>query len=99
PANATKQWLQKATKPAGRRGLTVGSENPVYIQGNYNSNCPAAVGGSPSPCTPGSTNYDGTWTSTTATEPAHSAAGIIADTVTLLSNNWQDAGVSSSTTN
>jgi hypothetical protein len=26
-------------------------------------------------------------------EPVHAAAGLIADTVTLLSNNWQDAGV------
>jgi hypothetical protein len=99
PANATNACSQSATNPTGCGGFTVGSENPVYIQGNYNSNCPLAVGGSPSPCTPGNTNYDGTWTSTTAAEPPHSAASIIADTVTLLSNNWQDAGVSGTTTN
>jgi len=99
PGNATNLCSQTATNPTACGGFTVGSENPVYLQGNYNSNCPAAVGGSPSPCTPGNTNYDATWTSTTAAEPLHSAAGIIADTVTLLSNNWQDAGVSSSTTN
>jgi hypothetical protein len=57
------------------------------------------VGGSPSPCTPGNTNYDQTWTSTTAPEPPHAAASIIADAVTLLSNNWQDAGVTTATTN
>jgi hypothetical protein len=36
---------------------------------------------------------DPTWTSTTAAEPAHAAAAVIADTVTLLSNQWQNAGV------
>jgi len=59
-------------------GFTVASENPVYIQGDYNSTAPPA---------------DPTWTSTTAAEPAHAAAAVIADTVTLLSNQWQDEGV------
>jgi len=99
PGNVTNNCSQTATNPTGCGGFTVGSENPVYIQGNYSSNCPASVGGSPSPCTPGNTNFDATWTSTTAAEPTHSAAAIIADTVTLLSNNWQDAGVTSATTN
>ncbi len=48
-------------------GFTVASENPVYIQGDYNS-----------------WSGDPTWASTTATNPAHSAAAVIADTVTLL---------------
>ena len=39
-----------------------------------------------------------TWTSTTAAEPIHSAASIIADAVTMLSNNWQDAGALGATT-
>ena len=99
PANAINNCAVSATNPTGCGGFTVASENPVYIQGNYNSNCPAAVGGSPSPCTPGNTNYDQTWTSTTAPEPPHAAASIIADAVTLLSNNWQDAGVTTATTN
>ncbi len=59
-------------------GFTVASENPVYIQGDYNSAAPPA---------------DPTWTSPTAAEPAHAAAAVIADTVTLLSNQWQDEGV------
>jgi hypothetical protein len=63
-------------------GFTVASENPVYIQGDYNSY-----------------SGDPTWASTTATEPAHAAAAVIADTVTLLSNQWQDTGVSGSATN
>lgn len=52
-------------------GFTVGSENPVYILGNYNSNAadPIWAGGN---------------------DVAHSAAGIVADAVTMLSNNWND---------
>jgi len=58
-------------------GFTVASENPVYIQGDYNS-----WAGDP------------TWPDgSTAADPAHAAAAVIADTVTLLSNQWQDAGV------
>jgi len=78
-----------AAQPTGCGGFTVASENPVYIQGNYNSNCPAAGSNT---CTPGNPNYDPTWTSAAAAEPNHSATSIIADAVTLLSNNWQDAG-------
>jgi Tfp pilus assembly protein PilX len=58
--------------PSG--GFTVASENPVYVQGNYNSG-PA----------------DPYWNSnfTNSTTP-HAAAAIIADAVTLLSNQWSD---------
>jgi hypothetical protein len=47
-------------------------ENPVYVQGDYNSNAadPAWGGG--------------------ADLPGHAAAAAIADSVTLLSNNWSD---------
>jgi hypothetical protein len=69
------------TKPDGTGGFTVASENPVYIQGDYNSS-----------------SADPTWNNTSATEPAHAAAAVIADTVTLLSNQWQDVGVTSSST-
>ena len=53
-------------------GFTVASENPVYIQGNYNSNSgdPFWSGGSD--------------------ESGHSAAAVIADAVTILSNSWID---------
>ncbi len=47
-------------------GLTIASENPVYIQGNFNAT-PTAL-----------------WTA------AHSATAIIADSVTTLSNSWND---------
>jgi len=51
--------------PAG--GFTVASENPVYVQGDYNASTGAGFG-----------------------DP-HAAAAIIADAVTLLSNNWSDS--------
>ncbi|MFZ0286412.1 MAG: hypothetical protein WAL32_14375, partial [Terriglobales bacterium] len=54
-------------------GFTVGSENPVYIYGNYNTTAP-----------PG----DPIWTG--GADVAHSAAAIIADSVTALSNSWSD---------
>ena len=48
-------------------GLTVASENPVYVQGNYNA------------------------TSASANAAPNVAAAIIADGVTLLSNQWLDS--------
>jgi hypothetical protein len=56
--------LDNAT-PAG--GFTVASENPVYVQGDYNASTGAGFA-----------------------DP-HAAAAIIADAVTLLSNNWSDS--------
>ena len=47
-------------------GLTITSENPVYIQGDYNAGGGAGFG-----------------------DP-HAAAAIIADAVTVLSNDWDD---------
>jgi type II secretory pathway pseudopilin PulG len=59
-------------KPGGGGGFTVGSENPVYVQGDYNSNnTDASFGGG-------------------ADTLGMAAAGIVADTVTLLSDNWRD---------
>ena len=49
-------------------GLTIASENPVYIQGDYNSN--SAGGGF---------------------NDAHVATSVLADSVTFLSNAWNDA--------
>jgi hypothetical protein len=46
--------------------LTIASENPVYVQGNYNA------------------------TATDTQAEPNRAAAIIADAVTLLSNNWND---------
>lgn len=71
-------------------GLTIASENPVYIQGDYNTGTtinpllvPSNVGGNPnntdSPVVPGYTRQP---------------AAVIADAVMLLSNNWNDANAS-----
>jgi hypothetical protein len=54
-------------------GFTVASENPVYVQGDYNSSA-----------------ADPFWTDPTQNNTPHSAAAVIADAVTLLSNNWSD---------
>ena len=51
----------------GTYGLMIVSENPVYVQGNYNTGA--------------------AWTSGTTN---HRGAAIIADSVTLLSGNWND---------
>jgi hypothetical protein len=54
-------------------GLTIASENPVYIQGNWNSIAPS------SSCTVDCFNVG-----------THVATAVLADAVTLLSNNWND---------
>jgi Tfp pilus assembly protein PilX len=64
--------LDNPTPPGG---FTVASENPVYVQGDYN----ASVGGG--------------W------GDPHSAASVIADAVTLLSNNWSDSNSLNNPTN
>jgi hypothetical protein len=56
-------------------GFTVGSEEPVYVWGNYNSG----------PADPFFPSFGAN-----ATTP-HSAAAIIADAVTLLSPSWSDS--------
>ncbi len=54
-------------------GFTVASENPVYIQGDYNSN-----------------STDTAWNSSPTDSTGMAAAAVLADTVILLSNNWDD---------
>ncbi len=60
----------------GLGGFTVASENPVYIQGNYNSDNTDPFWNNPPPAVVADIN--------------HSAAAVISDAVTLLSNNWSD---------
>src|SRR5690606_4333643 len=64
----------------GTQGLTIASENPVYVEGNFNA------------CTPG--NAPGTCTEPGGpfgpVGNGHVSAAIIADAVTLLSSNWHD---------
>jgi hypothetical protein len=54
-------------------GFTVGSENPVYIVGDYNSNA-----------------ADPIWLTPPGGSLPHAAAGVVADAVIMLSNNWND---------
>jgi len=58
----------------GPQGLTVASENPVYVQGNYN-----ACGTPTQSCS-----------SNGFASGNHKSAAIIADAVTLLSRTWND---------
>ena len=73
------------TKANGQGGFTVASENPVYVLGNYNSSA-----------------ADPFWANPPANaDPAggHSAAAVIADSVTLLSNGWSDVNDMSNVNN
>lgn len=72
--------------PANTKGFTVASENAVYVLGNYNS-------------TGATKTYDGSGneilpTPSTSYQPQntnlHIPASIVADTVYVLSNSWQD---------
>jgi hypothetical protein len=61
-------------------GLTVATDNPVYIWGDFNtgSNPPSDLATNPDPTQPTGTGY------------TRQPAAIIADAVTLLSNHWSD---------
>jgi hypothetical protein len=54
----------------GLTGLTIASENPVYVLGDWNANAD------------GDNNFD---------DDDHVATAVLADAVTLLSDNWNDA--------
>jgi len=66
-----------AANPTACGGFTVASENPVYVQGNYNSNS--------------NDPFWNTANNANPTQTPHSAASIVADSVMLLSNQWTDA--------
>lgn len=68
---------QSAANSTGCGGFTVASENPVYVEGNYNSNSSDAFWGTANNANP--------------TQTPHSAASVVADSVMLLSNQWTDA--------
>ncbi len=71
--------ISGATLPTG--SLTIVSENPVYIQGNYNT------GGTPP-------SNSGTYTSPTASGYTRRPAAVIADSITVLSSGWSDSNSS-----
>lgn len=81
------------TTPENTKGLTIASENGLYVVGNYNTTGVSSYG-TPTP----STNYmpqgDLAATASNPTNPnpqKHIPAAIIADGITLLSNNWKDS--------
>jgi Tfp pilus assembly protein PilX len=74
---AASACTQSAANPTGCGGFTIASENPVYIQGDYNTNS--------------SDPFWATAFNAVPTQTTHSAASIIADSVMVLSNQWTDA--------
>ncbi|MCL4847362.1 MAG: hypothetical protein KJ066_12565 [Acidobacteria bacterium] len=71
----------------GAQGMTVASENPVYIEGNFNAcTATAPTPGTPSPACDGGVIFD----NQPGVAGRHVSAAVIADAVTLLSNNWND---------
>jgi hypothetical protein len=75
-------------------GLTVASNNPVYIQGDFNT---GGTGSTVPSNNPSNLNSDGTY-SNPANPPAPQVSGytraptsILADAVNILSNSWSDA--------
>jgi hypothetical protein len=73
-------------------GLTIVSENPIYIQGDFNTSPPNGTnltGTSPP-------SNSGTYTDPDAGTYTRKGAAIIGDSVTILSNAWQDAKSSDS---
>jgi hypothetical protein len=71
----------------GAQGLTVASENAVYIQGNYNACTNVAPDQTDNQLNPPCTGGVGF-----GTNPGvdHVSAAVIADSVTMLSNSWND---------
>jgi len=69
----------------GSQGLTIASENPVYIQGNFNA-CGTMTADCPGPVT--APLPTGGFGATPGVD--HVSASVLADAVTLLSRNWND---------
>lgn len=81
--------LRKGAKmPAG--GLTVASDNPVYIQGDYNTGRTVNGSGTVTKETPSNTKNDGTGNAYVAGYEKQPCA-VLGDAVMILSNAWQDS--------
>ncbi|CAN5613200.1 hypothetical protein BH18ACI3_BH18ACI3_06250 [soil metagenome] len=73
--------IYDTANPKNTKGFTVASENAVYVQGNYNASGVASVG-DPTP----HTDYI-----PLSTSSGNIPASVVADAITILSNNWRDA--------
>lgn len=74
--------VYNSATPANTRGFTLATENGVYVAGNYNATGVATV---PATGNTPSTDY------LPYNTALHIPASIVADAVTILSNNWNDA--------
>ena len=73
------------------QNVTIASDNGVYIQGDYNT----GVGTSSNPVASDVSNPNGTTTPTISGYNRYTSA-VMADAVTILSNNWSDSNASAS---
>ena len=70
------------TEKSPYNGLTIVSENPVYIQGNYNTSATSSAS---------VPSNNGTFTDPDASGYTRKPAAVIADAITVLSGAWDDA--------
>ena len=73
-------------------GLTIASQNPVYIQGDYNTGTTTSATSVPANSTGNPTNTD----SPTVPGYTRKAAAVMGDAVMFLSNAWSDTNSSNS---
>jgi hypothetical protein len=74
-------------------GLTIVSESPVYIQGNYNTGTTASA------TVPSNAGASANYLTPTATGYNRRAATVIADAVTILSGAWNDSNSNTNNSN
>lgn len=79
--------IYDSATPQNTRGFTLASENGVYVWGNFNATGVATV---PATGNTPSTDY------LPQNTALHIPASVVADAVTILSNNWNDAQTFSS---
>ncbi|MFL6527160.1 MAG: hypothetical protein ACJ8IQ_03595 [Chthoniobacterales bacterium] len=83
------QYIQPGT------GLSVVSENPVYIQGDFNTGATGTFGigvpANPTATPPSNAGGAASTASPLVSGYTWKPAAIVADAITLLSNNWSDA--------
>lgn len=92
-ANTRAIRLQKGTVLPDN-GLTLASQNPVYIQGDYNVGPETSPTSVPANSTGNPNNTD----SPTVAGYTRKPTAVLADSVVLLSNSWSDANAASSST-
>jgi hypothetical protein len=102
-ANTTKRGIRlKNATILPSSGLTLVSENPIYIQGDYNTNPNGSTGGSTAPApapTPASDVSPGASpAASNVVSGSNKYAAIMGDAITLLSNNWVDTNSTGSPT-